>query len=144
VVGLVGDNVVYVCFVDRVSLALAAVCAHRLGRIFEQPGPFALFVDAHDPDTIELGARDEIVRCLFAHRAKLSLVVSLVRTAAVGAVAALISRVLGTADCVTDDSGEFDHMLSALAPEAHEKLEPSNCVCTSPSVHPRIRLTQPG
>jgi hypothetical protein len=140
VIGPVSENVIYVCFIDRVSLALAAMCARRLRRILEQPGPFALFVDAHDPDTIDLGARNEIVRCLFAHRSKLSLVVSLVRTPAVGAVAALISRVLETADRVTDDSSEFDHLLSALAPQAHDKLDPANCVCASASEHAKIRL----
>jgi hypothetical protein len=142
--GPVADDVIYVCFVDHISAALATVCARRLRRLLGRTESFALFVDAHDPESVELGARNEIVRCLFAHRQKLRMVVSLVRTPAVRASAAFVSHVLGCVECVTDDGDEFDLMLSALAPDAHEKLGPANCVRAPVTERPRMTLMSSG
>jgi hypothetical protein len=142
--GPVADDVIYVCFVDHVSAALATVCARRLRRLLARTETFALFVDAHDPESVELGARNEIVRCLFAHRQKLRMVVSLVRTPAVRASAAFVSHVLGCVECVTDDGDEFDLMLSALAPNAHERLAPANLVRAPFTERPRITLMSSG
>ncbi len=143
-IGPVADDVIYVAFVDHVSSALATVCARRLRRMLARSESFALFVDAHDPESVELGARNEIVRCLFAHRQKLRLVVSLVRTPAVRASAAFVSHVLGCTECVTDDGDEFDLMLSALAPNAHERLAPANCVRAPVTERPKITLMSSG
>jgi hypothetical protein len=142
--GPVTDGVVYACLVDDVSPRLATSAARRLGPLLDVPGPVALFVDAHDPERLDIGARNALVRCLFARRKKLRLIVSLVRTSAVAATAGFIAHVLGTTECVTDDGTEFDRMLTALAPLAYERIAPSNWVRAAPSERPRIRLTEGG
>jgi hypothetical protein len=140
--GPVAEDVIYVCLVDELSPGLTAVSARRLEELLAHRASFSLFLDAQDPSTFDLAARTELLRCLYPHRRKLRLVVSLVRTHAVRASAAFISLVLGAVECVTDDSAEFDHMLIALAPDAHERIAPANWVRAAPSDRPRVKVAQ--
>jgi hypothetical protein len=142
--GPVANGVVYLCLVDDISPRLATSAARRLGPLLDVAGPVSLFVDAHDPERIDVGARNALVRCLFARRQKLSLVVTLVRTQAVATAARIIVRVLGKTECVTNDGTEFDRMLTDVAPLAHERIAPSNWVRAAPSERPRIKLTERG
>jgi len=142
--GPVAADVIYVCLVDHLSPGLTAVSARRLEQLLARQSSCSLFLDAHDPSTFDLAARTELVRCLYPHRKKLRLVVSLVRTHAVRASAVFISMLLGAVECVTDDSAEFDDMLIALAPDAHERIEPHNWVRAAPSERPRVKVAQSG
>jgi hypothetical protein len=142
--GPVAADVIYVCLVDHLGPGLTAVSARRLEQLLARQASCSLFLDAHDPSTFDLAARTELVRCLYPHRKKLRLVVSLVRTQAVRASVVFISLVLGAVECTTDDGAEFDDMLIALAPHAHERIAPRNWVRAAASEQPRVKIAQSG
>lgn len=142
--GLVADDVMFVCFVGDTSESMASRCARRIQRTLVGETKYSLFLDAYSPEDSNLAARAQLVRALIAARNRIGLVVSLLRAPQVAAAARMVTSSLGASSIVTTDSAEFNRMLIEAAPLAHERIHPNNCVAAPASEPPPLRIVPSG
>jgi hypothetical protein len=138
--GLVAHDVIFVCFVGEISETLGKRCARRLERLLLGNQRYSLFLDAYSPEGGNLAARAHIVRALLSRREHIGSVVTLARTERVATTARFLRDELGVPGIVTSEPGEFDRMLVEVAPLAHERIHPDNCVAASLESEPPVRL----
>jgi hypothetical protein len=138
--GLVAYDVLFLCFVGEISEELGARCARRIERTLAEDRKVGLFMDAYSPDGGNAAARAHVVRALLARRDRIHSVVTLVRTEHVMTTARRLSDALAVPAVVTTDSAEFDRMLVEVAPLAHERIHPDNCVVASPESERPLRI----
>jgi hypothetical protein len=139
--GLVAENVAYVCLVGVISENLGMWCARRLGRLLDR-GCEAVFLDAHAVEGGSDAARRTIFYALFFHSPFIPRVACLVPAAV-----ALVTPRLATAlrrfnPVVTAVPTEFDELLVDAAPQAHATITINNCQRVRPSTKPSLRVVR--
>lgn len=139
--GLVAENVAYLCFVGTISGELASWCARRLSRLLER-GCDTVFLDAHALEGGDVAARNAIFDALFFHSPSIPRVVCLVPAFAAAGTAGLATGLRRFKPVVTTLSAEFDELLTEAAPESQGIVTVSNCRRVSPSIKPPLKVVR--
>ncbi len=141
--GVVAENVIFVCLMGTISPELAARCATQLQNILERGPCFSLYLDAHSLEGGAVAAASEIMRGLGGSRAKLSSVVALARAQFFATPEKLASASDGVPVLETTEPTDFDALLTKAAPLAFAKAAPGSSVKPASSSRPPVSQGTP-